>query len=201
MGSGRTAMAAGHAQWRDGPYDQMKLVPLDACVGVAASDSCGIRTHAGRPHGLSRPTPWPLGQSVLGVRKLDEVSQAVEAGCPIFGGQLSPREVTCSEPVIVAPRQAMLAPGKERMVSGSSASGRNPCATTTWTSCAMKPAPADAGADGVASDTCGIRTHAGRPHRLSRPTPWPLGQSVVGARESTKRFKRSNLCLPHEVDS
>ena len=27
------------------------------------------------------------------------------------------------------------------------------------------------------SDTCGIRTHAGRSHRLSRPTPWPLGQS------------------------
>ena len=27
-------------------------------------------------------------------------------------------------------------------------------------------------------DTCGIRTHAGRPHRLSRPTPEPLGQSV-----------------------
>ena len=27
-------------------------------------------------------------------------------------------------------------------------------------------------------DTCGIRTHAGRPHRLSRPTPSPLGQSV-----------------------
>ena len=48
----------------------------------------------------------------------------------------------------------------------------------------------------AASDTCGIRTHAGRPHRLSRPTPWPLGQSVLGVRESTKRFKRSNLCLP-----
>ena len=27
-------------------------------------------------------------------------------------------------------------------------------------------------------DTCGIRTYAGRPHRLSRPTPEPLGQSV-----------------------
>ena len=34
-------------------------------------------------------------------------------------------------------------------------------------------------------DTCGIRAHTGRPHRLSRPTPWlsrptpwPLGQSV-----------------------
>ena len=28
-------------------------------------DTCGIRTHAGRPHGLSRPTPDPLGPSVL----------------------------------------------------------------------------------------------------------------------------------------
>ena len=28
-------------------------------------------------------------------------------------------------------------------------------------------------------DTCGIRAHAGRPHRLSRPMPWPLGQSVT----------------------
>ena len=25
--------------------------------------------------------------------------------------------------------------------------------------------------DAIASDTCGIRTHAGRPHRLSGPTP------------------------------
>ena len=24
-----------------------------------------------------------------------------------------------------------------------------------------------------ADDTCGIRAHAGKPHRLSRPTPWP----------------------------
>ena len=30
----------------------------------------------------------------------------------------------------------------------------------------------------IENDTCGIRTHAGRPHRLSRPTPQPLGQSV-----------------------
>ena len=34
------------------------------------------------------------------------------------------------------------------------------------------------------SDTCAIRTHAGRPHRLSRPTPWPLGQSVNAAMET-----------------
>ena len=27
-------------------------------------------------------------------------------------------------------------------------------------------------------DTCGVRTHAGRAHRLSRPAPQPLGQSV-----------------------
>ena len=29
----------------------------------------------------------------------------------------------------------------------------------------------------IKRNTCGIRTHAGRPHRLSRPTPQPLGQS------------------------
>ena len=29
------------------------------------------------------------------------------------------------------------------------------------------------------SDTCGIRTHAGRPHRLSRPAPCPLGQGII----------------------
>jgi hypothetical protein len=28
-------------------------------------------------------------------------------------------------------------------------------------------------------DTCWIRAHAGRPHRLRRPTPSPLGQSVI----------------------
>jgi hypothetical protein len=30
-------------------------------------------------------------------------------------------------------------------------------------------------------DTCGIRTHTGRPHRLSGPTPSPLRQSVPAA--------------------
>ena len=30
------------------------------------------------------------------------------------------------------------------------------------------------------SDTCGMRAHVGRPHQLSRPTPQPLGQSVIG---------------------
>ena len=36
------------------------------------SDTCGIRTHAGRPHGLSRPTPWPLGQSVNAAMNTEE---------------------------------------------------------------------------------------------------------------------------------
>ena len=38
------------------------------------------------------------------------------------------------------------------------------------------------------SDTCGMRTHAGRPHRLSRPTPWPLGQSVNAAMNTEESF-------------
>ena len=37
------------------------------------------------------------------------------------------------------------------------------------------------------TDTCGIRTHAGRPHRLSRPTPLPLGQSVIDAQHPQPR--------------
>ena len=37
-------------------------------------------------------------------------------------------------------------------------------------------------------DTCGIRTHAGKPHRLSRPTPWPLGQSVNAAMNTEESF-------------
>ncbi len=51
-----------------------------------------------------------------------------------------------------------------------------------WHACTPPPPPPPPGQGsrgGADNDTCGIQAHAGRPHRLSRPTPQPLGQSVI----------------------
>ena len=68
-------------------------------------------------------------------------------------------------------------------------------------SCRLDPRSHQALQSHGKSDTCGIRTHAGRPHRLSRPTPWPLGQSVHGEVKSgilgAKSTRHAGLLLAH----
>ena len=44
------------------------------------------------------------------------------------------------------------------------------------------------------NDTCGIRTHTGRPHRLSGPTPQPLRQSVLVAQILTSACPFARTC-------
>ena len=52
---------------------------LYTCRTMARSDTCGIRTHAGRSHRLSRPTPWPLGHSVNAAMKTEESQGGLQA--------------------------------------------------------------------------------------------------------------------------
>ena len=66
-------------------------------ISYLMSDTCGIRTHVGRPHLLSRPAPCPLGQGIIcpGIHDLENRTELLATQhrlAPLFA---SVREIVC----------------------------------------------------------------------------------------------------------